>query len=351
MRRFNRLGFLLLCAFPLAASALPQRTFVASNGVDTNPCSLTAPCRTFGAAVTAVADKGEVIVLDSAGYGAVTIAKSVSIVTPPGIYAGVSVFGTAGITVDGAGIIVAQRGLSITNQGGSDGIDFLQGASLHVENCVISGFTGGTGINVIAALSVTHVLDTIVRDGQNGIIFAGDLQGIVSHTRVERNASEGIYMLDNAVVSIKDSVVTGSTYNIDVFPLTLFATPYVTVARTLVAGGSYGIIAEPNATFAVAHVTVMDSTISRAGVAGIYASQIVGTPFVTATRNQLQGNATALLADGPAAQLILDGNVVTNNSIGVNRTNSATIVTRGNNTVNSNGTDTLATPYTPLGGI
>ena len=122
MRRSSRLIILLLGALPLAVqAALPQRTFVASNGVDTNPCSLAAPCRSFGAAVTAVAAGGEVVVLDSAGYGAVTIAKSVSIVAPPGLYAGVSVASGTGVTVDGAGINVVIRGLSITNQGGNVG--------------------------------------------------------------------------------------------------------------------------------------------------------------------------------------------------------------------------------------
>ena len=83
MRRSSRLILLLLGALPLAAlAALPQRTFVASNGVDTNPCSLVAPCRTFDTAIGAVNAGGEVI----------------------------------------------------NNQGVSDGIAFLQGSSLHIEN-------------------------------------------------------------------------------------------------------------------------------------------------------------------------------------------------------------------------
>jgi len=351
MRRILWIGLSLLCALPLAARALPQRTFVASNGADTNPCSLAAPCRSFGTAVAAVAGGGEVIVLDSAGYGAVTIAQSVSIIAPPGIYAGVSVFGSAGVTVDGAGIVVVLRGLSITYQGGSDGIDFVQGTSLHVENCVISGFAAGTGINVIAAGSRISVLDTIIRDGKNGIILAANLQGIVSRTRVERNSSEGIELLDGAIVSIEDSVIAGSTWNIDLFPLSFGGLAQVTVARTLITGGSYGIIAEPSGTFRYAYVTVTDSTITQAATAGIAALGPGGSTYVSLVRNQLMGNATALLADGPAATMILDGNAVTDNGVGVNRANSATINTRGNNTVNSNATETSGTPYTTLGGV
>src|SRR4029450_4715446 len=69
-----------------------QRTFVRSDGVDTDPCTLQKPCRGFAAAILLTDPAGEVIVLDSAGYGAVTITKAVSIIAPTGVYAGISVF-------------------------------------------------------------------------------------------------------------------------------------------------------------------------------------------------------------------------------------------------------------------
>jgi hypothetical protein len=86
------------------SSGAAQRTFVASYGSDANPCSLTAPCRGFAAAVAQTSTDGEVIVLDSAGYGTVTIAQSVSIIAPPGVYAGISVFSGDGITVGSTSI-------------------------------------------------------------------------------------------------------------------------------------------------------------------------------------------------------------------------------------------------------
>src|SRR5215467_2366523 len=98
------------------AMALPQRTFVASTGLDTNPCSLGAPCRAFGAAIAQTAPNGEVIVLDSAGYGPATITQPVSIIAPPGIYAGISVtLGGAGMTVNSGSGKVTLRGLTINN--------------------------------------------------------------------------------------------------------------------------------------------------------------------------------------------------------------------------------------------
>ena len=107
------LAALVLACLPVVAGATAQRTFVRSDGVDNPACSLAAPCRAFAAAVTATSSGGEVIVLDSGGYGAVTIAKSLSIASPLGIYAGISVFSDTGIGVDGAGITVELRGLTL----------------------------------------------------------------------------------------------------------------------------------------------------------------------------------------------------------------------------------------------
>src|SRR4030095_16908796 len=107
--------------FSSAVNAAAQRTFVASNGLPANTafnCSLVKPFRAFSEAIGVTNAGGEVIVLDSAGYGAVTITKSVSIISPPGIHAGISVFSGDGVTINaGASDIVVLRGLSINGQG------------------------------------------------------------------------------------------------------------------------------------------------------------------------------------------------------------------------------------------
>lgn len=351
MRRIARLLVSLLLVSSAAAWSAPQRTFVASTGADGNPCSLGAPCRSFGVAVTAVAAGGEVVVLDSAGYGAVTIGKSVSLIAPPGVHAGVSVFAGTGITVDGSGVVVVLRGLSLNNQGGSDGIDFVQGASLHVEGCVLSGFT--TGILVSAAGSATHVLDSIVREGYAGIVFNGtDATGRVSRTRVERNSNEGIEIIAQGTVSIEDSVVSGSAYNIDLYPIVAGAVARVTVARTLVGGGVWGIFAEPNAASSEAHVTAMDSTISGNLSGGIgAASSGTKSAIATSVRNQLLDNGTALLSTGPNSTLIAEGNAIARNGTGVSQLGGGVVLTRGTSSVAGNGSDTVGTPFTYLSGI
>ena len=98
---------------------------------------------------------GEVIVQDSAGYGVVTITQSVSIIAPTGVYAGISVpAGQTGVTVNGAGIVVVLRGLSIngTFGAGSQGVSFVQGQRLRVENCVVTGLRS-TGIATAQSLA------------------------------------------------------------------------------------------------------------------------------------------------------------------------------------------------------
>ena len=118
----------------LASAEAAQRTFVASTGNDANPCSLAQPCRGFAAALNQTDVGGEIVVIDSAGYGVFTTDRSVSVIAPPGVHAGVSVFSPSnGITVDGPGAKVVLRGLSINGQGGAIGIWMRNGTELHVE--------------------------------------------------------------------------------------------------------------------------------------------------------------------------------------------------------------------------
>jgi hypothetical protein len=97
------LGSSLALVLASVAQAQVQRTFVSGLGSDSNPCSRTAPCRTFTQAISQTNTGGEVYVLDSAGYGAFTIAKSVTIVAPQGVVAGISVFSGDGIDVNAGG--------------------------------------------------------------------------------------------------------------------------------------------------------------------------------------------------------------------------------------------------------
>ena len=102
-----------------------QRAFVSATGNNANTatfCAVTAPCKTFAAAVTVVADNGEVVALNTAPYGSVTLTRSISLTAAPGVYAGISVFAGSGVTIASPGISVVLRGLTINGQGGANGI-------------------------------------------------------------------------------------------------------------------------------------------------------------------------------------------------------------------------------------
>ncbi len=96
-RRVAVAAALLAAAGSVAGAG--QRSFVSTSGVDNPTCSITSPCRGFNAAITATAPGGEVIVLDSGGYGQMTITKSLSIIAPPGVYAGISVSVGDGVSI------------------------------------------------------------------------------------------------------------------------------------------------------------------------------------------------------------------------------------------------------------
>jgi hypothetical protein len=208
-----------------AAAAAPQRTFVASTGVDSNPCTLALPCRGFAAAVSAVADSGEVVVLDSAAYGSFTIDKSVTVTSPAGVYAGISVFsGNDGIVIDGPGVLVTLKGLTINGQGGDAGINFLQGAELIIENCQIAhvGGNGTAGIFAQAPGGKVVVRDTVVRDTAHVGIWVrqttgGETTTLVADNVAVHNASPfGIYLggtnhIGAAEAYLTHVTVTGSS--------------------------------------------------------------------------------------------------------------------------------------------
>src|SRR6516162_10067472 len=79
----------LACSLATAPAQARARVFVASYGNDANPCTFGSPCKTFQHAVDVVDDGGEVTAIDSAGFGPINIAKSVTITSPDGVEAGI----------------------------------------------------------------------------------------------------------------------------------------------------------------------------------------------------------------------------------------------------------------------
>ncbi len=156
------------------AQAAAQRTFVHSApvGDDANTafnCSSSKPCRSFSAALGITLPGGEIVALDSAGYGPVTISQAVTIVAPAGVYAGITVpaSGTGVKVQAGATDTVTLRGLTITTASNQTlGIVFTSGKSLLIDRAVISGF--GKGVAQFGAGNLT-VRDSAISEGVTGI--------------------------------------------------------------------------------------------------------------------------------------------------------------------------------------
>jgi hypothetical protein len=200
-----RISIILLSIFVWsgAAEAQASRTWVSGVGDDANPCSRTAPCKTFAGAISKTAAGGEIDALDPAGYGAVTITKGITIDGGGGQVASILVSGTNGIVVQaGPSDVITLRNLRIngingTGAGGLNGVRYLSGAALHVENCNIFGFTGD-GINVAtntaAALFVT---DTFLTDNANGIQIAptaANARSLLVRVQAQDNSGFGFYV-------------------------------------------------------------------------------------------------------------------------------------------------------------
>jgi len=239
-------GAVLLPGAPAGATA--QRTFVASYGTDAAPCSISQPCRSFTAAVTNATAAGEVLVLDSAGYGPVTIGKSISIVAPRGVHAGIAIAGGAiGVFISTAGVDVLLRGLTINGDDtSSDGVYFGQGLQLTIEDCEISN-VGGTGIHVLAAGGTVRVKDTVLRNNQqSGFLASGStIVAALDHVHAYYNYPDGVAAYAGARVTVSDSVLAHSVAG--VYSFSNFAVTSVTVTRSVVTGCAVGLWAATHA--------------------------------------------------------------------------------------------------------
>ena len=226
MTRHTLLRFASLIIFTLAGTALayaqPQRTFVsAQNGNDANTvnnCSVTQPCRNFNAAIGVVAAGGEVVALDSGGYGSTTISKAVTLTGPTGVYVAITALtaGTSAILVSASSTdTVVLRGLTLTGLGGNDGINVTSVGNLHIEGCVISGFTN-VGIYVDLSADGSHIFvkDTIVRNNGNAGVYittsTGTVRASIDNCRSQRNGSYGFGAVSNSMVTINRSVASGN---------------------------------------------------------------------------------------------------------------------------------------------
>ena len=172
------LGATLVSALYTApAHAQATRTWVSGVGDDANPCSRTAPCKTFAGAISKTAPGGEIDCLDPGGFGAVTITKAISIMCSSVSNGGVLVSGTNGIVVAaGPTDKVVLNGLDFEGLGtGTNGVNFISGLEVFIYDCWIHDFVTN-GVNVASNTSGARAVITnsrILFNGTNGTANTG----------------------------------------------------------------------------------------------------------------------------------------------------------------------------------
>jgi len=218
--------WLILEAGP--AQAQLSRTFVsAASGNDANSCDRLTPCRTFQGAHNKTNPDGEITVLDTGGYGALTVTKSISIVNGGGGEASVLVSGGAtGIIINaGPASYISLRGITIQGIGfgGGTGLIFNSGFSLMMENCVVRNHTGdGIDFFPVAGGNFSIVHTTVADNGGDGIFLnpagAGPVKLVFDHVRSINNSGAG-FALDGlgtnttVVATAADSVAANNKGN------------------------------------------------------------------------------------------------------------------------------------------
>ena len=214
-------------SFVTPAFAQATRTWVSGVGDDANPCSRTAPCKTFAGAISKTAAGGEINCLDPGGFGGVTITKSMAIQCDF-TEGGVLVAGTNGIVINDCSsgtpgtAVVFLAGMDILGvSGATNGINFICGKSLHVKNAIIRGFA--TNAILFAPTSASGstanltVQDSTIADNPGGGIKVAPGAGInatgaVSNTVASRNTF-GIRVEDRAKVTAFQVTAVANTGN------------------------------------------------------------------------------------------------------------------------------------------
>jgi hypothetical protein len=284
-----------MLALSSLAHAQATRTWVSGVGDDLNPCSRTAPCKTYAGAISKTAKDGEISTLDPGGFGAVTITKSITINGGGGGQGYGSILASLvnGVVInitDPADVRKSVRLDWLNINGASTGINgirFLAGNALHVENTLIDGFTTN-GIDLSAGAS-------------------GTFEMFVTNTTI-RNCGTGIRMASTGAtvnVTVDSSRLLNSTNGADVQAGTL------NISRSTVAGNS---------------------------AAGITAGGAVGSVANVASCAVMMNNNGIVAATGVATVRISDNEVYRNTGTGI-LNSGGTMETLRNNRSRGNGTN------------
>jgi hypothetical protein len=245
------LGATMLTAAPAYAQA--TRTWVSGVGDDANPCSRTAPCKTFAGAISKTAVAGEINCLDPGGFGTLTITKSITVDCPSTV-GGVLAGGVNGFTINAAGIVVTLRNVIINGAGFTtgNGVRILAAAQVNLDNVTIENFAGttatnGRGVAIETAANVVVNLQNSRLQNLGSIAVhstptAGTVTLNVSNTQITHNGTTCIDLRQNTNAVIFRSEITDCGQAVGGAGLTAELTSVTAqVSNSLIANNNAGI--------------------------------------------------------------------------------------------------------------
>ena len=296
-------SLMLVASMGMAAPAFGQatRTWVSGVGDDVNPCSRTAPCKTFAGAISKTATNGEINVIDPGGFGAITITKSITIDGNGQVASILNAGGVSGVLVNAAPTdVVVLRNLQINGFGtGTNGVRFLKGSALHMENVRIEGqTTAGIDFEPEGASRLSVSGGTITRT-VNGVLLkprgVGTAAATLDGVAIVGNGG-GVRAEAGVIATVRDSVISGNV------------------------NAGVGAVSSTG----VSQVTVRDSLLSA------------NNPSAALT-------SAAIKVNGTAATINLHGNSIVHNGVGLQAANGGSIRSTGRNHVAGNDVDGVPT--------
>ena len=300
----------LAFALPAApAQAQASRTWVSGVGDDVNPCSRTAPCKTFAGAISKTALNGEINCLDPGGFGAVTITKSITIDCHE-IFASILFSGTNGINIPfnsfaAADVRKTVRLRNINFNGIDTGINGIRitggtviaGGTVIVEDCLIDGAFAGTATGISDERTgggELYVSNTTVRNtGGTGISISPPAAGLrldvtMDNVRVTNTNNIGILVGNNGRVMLNRSVISGN-FQIGIGVSAIQAAAELNISNSVISSNGLGI-GNLNGTVTI-RLSNNDIVFNNTAFFGVIQSHV---------NNRVQGNA----ALGPAPTAI-----------------------------------------------
>ena len=283
---------------------------------------------------------GEIVVLDSGGYGKVTITQSVSIIAPPGVYGGISVFAPDdGVTVAaGASDKVTLRGLTINGQGGSRGVVVTSGGEINIEQCTVANM-GSHGIQIDGG-SRTHIRGSVVRsNADSGLYVAGGTPEVhMVDSQFSRNMNSGIFAQTGKLVATRIVANGNALHGVAAIPPSLTSV-YFTLTDSTVSENGDAVVVDPELAGSYVEMEIVRSTISHNG-SGIFVYTIntgIGRLILSDSAvlsNQGDGMFVGALN---ATAIVTRSTVAGNSGFDLNQVSGAILLSSGNNTLTGRG--------------